>query len=256
MFSANIYAQKSVNDYKYVVVPAGYSFFNDKDAYQLNSLTKFLFNKYGFNAFKVGDDFPEDLKNNGCKKLLADIKKGNGLFVTKLIIELTDCNGVVVYSSSEGTSREKEYRKAYQEALRGAFKDVEKLGYKYNGSQEVRTAAAAVPLEKKDKPSDRVEATKEEQPVSTAPSENTLSYTLNDQSFVLEKQEYGYELLQKQNDKLISLGKIYKMTRDNSYLVSAKDLSGGGHFDGFGNFILERINPATNKLITDTLARQ
>ncbi|MBL0685122.1 hypothetical protein [Aquimarina mytili] len=246
----NIYSQKSVNDYKYVVVPERFGFFNDKDAYQLNSMTKFLFNKYGFNALMNTDEFPEDLKDNGCKKLLADVVKGNGLFVTKLAIQLTDCNGIVVYTSPEGTSREKEYRKGFQEALRNAFKNVARLNYKYNEANETSEDVKSVPSDKKP------ETSKEKKPEVVVPSENTLDFTWNNKTYVFKKQEYGYELLSKQEETLLSEGKIYKMSKDNSYLVDANDLSGAGYFDGYGNFILERINPATNKLITDTLARQ
>ncbi len=250
MYTVNISSQKSVNDFKYVVVPEKFNFFNDKDAYQLNSMTKFLFNKYGFNALLNSDEFPEDLKNNGCKKLMADVIKGNGLFLTKLAVQLTDCNGVVVYTSPEGTSREKEYRKAFQEALRNAFKNVDKLNYKYNAAKEADENAKNMQSAKKS-------GTPEgEKPTITAPSEDMLTFTWNDKKYVFKKQGYGYELFSKEDDELMSEGRIYKMTRDNNYLVNASDLSGGGYFDGFGNFILERVNPATNKLITDTLARK
>ena len=50
-FTFNSYSQKSLNDYTYVVISEQFEFQNEKDKYQLNSLTKFLFNKYGFHAF-------------------------------------------------------------------------------------------------------------------------------------------------------------------------------------------------------------
>ena len=53
-------AQKNINDYKYIIVPKTFDFLNSEDQYQLNSLTKFLFNKYDFEAYFVDDDFPED----------------------------------------------------------------------------------------------------------------------------------------------------------------------------------------------------
>ncbi len=53
------------------------------------------------------------------------------MFKTKLSIELKDCNDQVVYTSEIGESREKEYNKAYNEALRDAFNSIEALSYKY-----------------------------------------------------------------------------------------------------------------------------
>lgn len=251
-------AQIEINDFKYVVVPDNYSFFKGKDVYQINSLTKFLFNKYGFEAYMNGDDYPEDLKINGCKALQADVKRKAGVFVTKLTVELKDCNGRVVFTSSEGRSREKEFQPAYHQALREAFKDIEALQYKYNSNKEKNITEESVkekPIEVAGK-QDVVSSEKEKESVMpSSPLENFVSYLFNNTSFVFKKQEYGFEIFKNQ-DKEISIGKVFKSTNGKSYIVQAGDLSGNGYFDGYGNFILERINPATNKIITDTFARQ
>ncbi|MDH7444786.1 hypothetical protein [Aquimarina sp. 2201CG14-23] len=277
----NLYSQKTVNDYKYVIVPEGYSFFSENDAYQLNSLSKFLFNKYGFKAFVNNEELPEDLKANGCLGLRADVKKNSGLFLTRLAIELKNCNGIVVFTSKEGKSKEKDYKKAYHEALRDAFMDIQGLGYVYNSKQDVEKVTEEKVTEEKvvvkqpetiTKPLEPIaktnkplvqEKAKEAAPVITTEtpeqvvsSEKMTLYTFNDKIFVFKRQEYGYELLQKNNEKSVSIGKVFTSNRDNSYIIKAGDLSGNGYFDSYGNFILERINPATNKLITDTFARQ
>ncbi len=253
-------AQESVNDYKYVVVPQGYSFLKQNDKYQLNSLTKFLFNKYGFRAFMQGDKLPEDLISNGCKALQASVTKNSGLFVTKLMITLTDCNGNDVFKSSDGISREKEFKKAYHEALRDAFNDVKALNYSYKNNKEAiekksDTVAKSIVEEESIKKEETQEVKKE--PVEVvAPKDKTILYQFNKESYTLKSEEYGYELLKIHNNTSVSLGNIYKMNKDNSYLIDAGVLSGGGYFDGYGNFIIERINPATKKIIIDTLARQ
>ena len=241
-----INAQKDINEYKYVIVPESYSFLKKSDQYQLNSLTKFLLNKYGFNAFLHAQNFPEDLKSNGCKALKAIVTRKSGVFVTKLIVELIDCNGNVVFTSSEGRSREKDYKPAYHEALRMAFKDVKTLNYKYVGDKEEKIVKSE-PV--------KAEEIKETVVETTTPLENLITYLFNDANFVFKKQEYGYEMFKNEGEQ-VSIGKIFKSSNGKSYIVQAGDLSGNGYFDGYGNFILERINPVTNKLITDTFARQ
>lgn len=251
MISAlHVNAQSEINDFKYVVVPDNYSFFKGRDVYQINSLTKFLFNKYGFEAYMNGDDYPEDLKTNGCKALQADVKRTSGVFVTKLTVELKDCNGRVVFTSSEGRSREKEFKPAYHEALRGAFKDIEELHYKYSGGKEKSTAEKLDKVAGKQKNTNSEEV--KEEVVLSSPAENSISYLFNETNFVFKKQEYGFEIFKNE----VSTGKLFKSTNGKSYIVQAGDLSGNGYFDGYGNFILERINPVTNKIITDTFARQ
>ncbi|WP_299246775.1 hypothetical protein [uncultured Aquimarina sp.] len=268
-FTINFSAQQSVNDYKYIIVPEGYVFLKENDGYQLNSLTKFLFKKYGFTAFMRGDELPDDLKRNGCKSLRANVKKKPGLLKTKLIVDLIDCNGEIIFSSKEGTSREKDFKKSYHEALRDAFKDVEYLNYKYNGKQEnslenendsVQQPKVSVqPAVQEEAPiskSDKVEKINEDISSKKIPVTKAVSFTYNEETFFFESKVYGFELMQKKDSKSTSIGKVFKSSRKNNYIIQAGDLSGIGYFDAYGNFVLERINPVTNKLITDIFARQ
>ncbi|MBP2830959.1 hypothetical protein J8281_02065 [Aquimarina sp. U1-2] len=266
-FSLGVFAQKSINDFKYIVIPKSFEFLTKEDAYQLNSLTQFLFNKYGFNAYVRGKDMPNDLAENSCKGLLVDLKKKSSLFVSKLMIELTDCQGNVVFLSSVGTSREKDFKKAYQEALRDAFKDIQNLNYQYNGAGEgsENNIVQVTPIPLKEKPSTSMQPAQKGEALRKAPitsqelkveDSNSKTFILNDKEYVFEKKEYGFELLENLKESTISSAKIYKLKRDNTYLVEGGDWSGSGHFDSFGNFILERINPATQKIILDTFARR
>ncbi|MDY8134438.1 hypothetical protein [Aquimarina sp. 2201CG5-10] len=264
-----LFGQGNINDYKYIIVPEGYVFLKKNDSYQLNSLTRFLFKKQGYDAFMRGEKMPEDLIVNGCKALRVNVKKESGLFATKLIIELLDCNSNVVYTSGVGSSREKEYKKAYQEALRGAFKSIELLKYEYNGSKEVEnirkkesiaseTGNKVVAKQKQNlpKPEKEIKAPKPLKKESVVPKitlPKEVTYVFNAVNYVFKQKEYGYELSKGENAQI---GKVYSASRDNSYIVRAGELSGIGYFDAYGNFILERINPVTDKLIIDTFARQ
>jgi len=126
-----IFSQEAINNYKYVIVPTSYSFLNEEDKYQLNSLTKFLFNKYGYTAFLQTDELPQDLLDDRCLGMYVDVVDDKGLFKTKLRIDLKDCGGNLIMSSQVGETREKEFTKAYNIALRGAFETYQNLDYKY-----------------------------------------------------------------------------------------------------------------------------
>ncbi|WP_445738245.1 hypothetical protein [Mariniflexile sp.] len=138
----SVFAQTNLNNYKYVIVPNRYDFLKEKDQYRLNSLTQFLFNKYGFQALMEGEKYPDDLVKNRCLALKSDLVKDSGMFKTKLAIELKDCNDQIVYTSEMGESREKEYDKAYNEAVRNAFESIEALNYKYVPSAAITSVAS------------------------------------------------------------------------------------------------------------------
>ncbi len=124
-------AQKSINNFKYIIVVDEFSFFNEADEYQTSSLMKFLYKINGMKSFLSSDNLPNDLLFNRCLALVAELKKKPGLFKTKVFFELKDCKGNLVYTSEIGVSRNKDFSKAYHEAIRATFKNIKKLNYSY-----------------------------------------------------------------------------------------------------------------------------
>lgn len=135
LISFNSIAQ-AVNEYKYVIVPDRYSWAGAADKYQVNSLTTFLFKKYGFEAYQLGEILPSDMNAGACNALTADVTEDSSILRTKLKVILKNCKGEIVFISDEGTSKEKEYKKAYHEALRSAFLSIKELEYTYVGSSK------------------------------------------------------------------------------------------------------------------------
>lgn len=136
-------AQVSLNEYKYVIVPNKFEFLKEADQYRLNSLTQYLFQKNGFIAVMEEDKLPEEIVKNSCLALKADVLSNSGMFKTKLKVELKNCNGEVVYTSLEGTSREKKYAVAYNNAIRSAFNSFKDLNYKYEPNEKTLAMAEA-----------------------------------------------------------------------------------------------------------------
>ena len=124
---------QTVNDYQYVMVPAKFNFLKNENQYRLNTLTKLLLQKYGFRPYLSNEELPIEIKNQRCSFLYADVVKTTGILITKLKVSLKDCYEKVVYETEFGTSREKEFVIAYNQALREAGKSFDKLNYKYNG---------------------------------------------------------------------------------------------------------------------------
>lgn len=238
--SASLFSQTSLNNYKYVVVPNKFDFLKEQDQYQLNSLTQFLFNKYGFIALMEGSNYPEDALKNRCLVLKSNLLKDGSMFKTKLAVELKNCNDQVVFTSEVGESREKEYHRAYNEAVRGAFKSIEALNYKYapitsaTNSQVVTSQA----IEVKSEVSNEIQQLKEEiknlkkEKENVAPETMTLksetisvSHNLafkNDASSILYAQaiENGFQLVDI-TPKVVY--KIKKTSIPNVYLVENKN---------------------------------
>jgi hypothetical protein len=122
--------ERKVENYKYIIVPNKLDFFNEIDQYQTSSLLQFLLHKNGFTVILDSEQYPLELRADLCKALTANIIKEASLFKTSIHLELKDCFNQVVYTSNEGTSRLKDYKKSYQAAMRNLHSTMGAVTYK------------------------------------------------------------------------------------------------------------------------------
>lgn len=277
VFSAVCSAQ-NVNQYKYAVVPESYDFLGEANQYQLNALTKFLLEKYGFNALMKSEERPQDFQRNPCMGLNTKLVNTSGLFVTKLVVRLLDCNDEVVFESKEGRSRAKDYKTAYHTALRDAFTSLDSLDYKFSEKHLPQTESAT------SKPAEVIVATipekvlPEQEPKKTKPlrakadpkkttsnemqemenkvEENTISnskvnssknYVYNGNRFVLNKNEQGFELQQKDAPEPVAM--LIQSGDKNSFIYNSLTRQGIAYFDTEGNLVVEYFNRKENQKV-------
>lgn len=142
------FAQNTINNYKYVLVPEKFNFSREENQYGLNTLAKSLLEEKGFTVYFDNSEVPKELAGNRCNALNTEVVQKKGLFVTNLTVILKDCQGNIIFKSKEGKSREKEFATSYNLALRDAFTSLNDVPYAYNGTvnekpQQVTPAAAA-----------------------------------------------------------------------------------------------------------------
>jgi hypothetical protein len=77
------------------------------------------------------ETYSEDFAINNFNKVYVDLEEKSTMFKTTIKVVLKDLTNKVIYTSGEGTSRSKEYKIAYQEALRGAFNSLSSLNHNY-----------------------------------------------------------------------------------------------------------------------------
>lgn len=124
-------AQTNLNDYKYVIVPKRLADFKKENQYQTSTLLKFLLVKKNFSVV-YEDNLPDELKFNRCLGLIAEMNDTSSMFSTLLSVSLMDCNNKEVFKTKEGISKEKEFKTAYNEALREAMESFSGVSYQYS----------------------------------------------------------------------------------------------------------------------------
>jgi hypothetical protein len=191
-------AQKSLSEYSFVVVPDKFEFLSKANQYQLNEMTKYYLSKNGFNSYY----FSELPSVDNCDGLWADVESISGFTRTKITIVLKDCKGKEVYRGAPGASKQKEYKKSYQDALRKAFLGFNELSVKQkeivvrpsvSNVLRQKTPAIVAPQESKS---------------NKGPSNKFNAYSYNSISYLLKKVEVGYNIYDASGADLILKGAI------------------------------------------------
>ena len=139
VLAMSAYSQNNeINNYKYIIVQEKFDFLKKPDQYQTSSLTKFLLEKKGFTVFLSNDKaIPNELLLNRCLALTATIIDASSMLTVKSKIELKNCYDKVLYSSKEGKSKDKDYKKSYHESIRKAYSSMDDLVYNYKPNTKV-----------------------------------------------------------------------------------------------------------------------
>ena len=196
---------QDLNQYKYVLVPAKFSFLKEKNQYNLNLLSKMYMQQFGFETFFDTDEVPKDFLENNCNKIYFDVLEDNNMFATKLTVVLKDCKGKVLFTSKEGINKEKEYKVSYNLALREAFNSMKSIQYKYAGDKLVEENKV-------------VQETKNEVQNQSLNSENSVSSQLFAQPI-----SNGFQLI---NAEPKVIYKIFKTSVKDLYIATKGSLQG------------------------------
>ena len=215
--SFSFFGQQKISNYKYVVVANKFDFFKKADQYQTSSLTKFLFNKYGYTAFLNSEDLPEEIKNNRCSSMFASINNTSSMFTTKVNVVLKDCNDKIIYSSIIGKSKEKEYKKTFHEAIRNAFEDPILKNYSYK--PQTNTTKSVVKVVE-------IPKVKRATVVKTVVANTIISNKITEAKKVIENVLYaqattnGFQLVDT-TPKVIF--KVLKTHQENIFIIESKN---------------------------------
>jgi len=221
---------QSINEYQYVVIPRKFEFLKDDNKYNLNTLTKLLFEKQGFKVFYEDEKKPDELALDRCKALYGNLVSDSGMLSTVLQISLKDCNGSTVFLSEKGKSKEKEFHKAYYEALREASQSLMALNYTYSGQQ-----TAGVP----------VQPVKESTRGSDVPS--VTAGKADVEMLFAQPVSNGYQLVDSTPKVVL---KMYKTSQKDSY-IAVSGVKNGVVFKKGQEWIFEYYQ--NDQLVSETL---
>lgn len=208
----------NINDYKYVIVPEKFDFLKEANKYNLNQLTKMIFEKQGFQVFYPNDKLPDELALNKCKALYGDLIDDSGMLNTAVTIVIKDCGGKELYRSGRGKSKQKDFQKGYYESLREASASMqETLNYTYSGKDPMVAATlqpAQQPAEQKTVITPQTQSVQPEEVQTALPPSPAGHPAAPHGTFFAQPITNGYQLVDTTPKVVL---KIYKTSQPDSY---------------------------------------
>ncbi|TAI49686.1 hypothetical protein EW142_07780 [Flagellimonas allohymeniacidonis] len=218
------------NEYKYIIVPKKFDAYRKPNQHQTSTLVKYMLTQHGFNVV-YDDALPPDVLTNRCLALMTDVEDTSSMFNTKLSILFKDCKSNEVFRTIEGTSRSKEFKEAYKEAIKMAFVSFDAINYTYKPSESTEVSPKDEPIkisfkddvktveeEKKSKVIEQ-EATPENQTyksVEPTPSNYTKAESSAAETLYAQPIENGFQLVDSTPEiRLI----LVKSSLENVFLV-------------------------------------
>lgn len=209
---------KNINNYKYIIVNSKVDFLKETDEYQTSSLTKFLLKKNGYTVFLDNEELPSEIIKNRCLALTANLVSSSSLFLTKISIVLKDCFGKELYSSEEGKSKSKEYKKSYQEAIRNAHTTMD-LKYSYQPKEEQQTLVEEVKT-RISIPAKIINDVKEVLPVKIENFTNNNGLITKVNTLYAQPKENGYQLINTKPEVIFS---VLKTKTKDLFIIKDKN---------------------------------
>lgn len=241
-------SQNSLSEYAYILVPQQFEFQSSRDQFQINTLTRHLFNSNGFNAI-----YDEELKElPRCSGLLVGLERQSSIFQTKITIVIKDCNNNILFQSDEGLSKEKEFRKAYHESIRRAFRSIEYLGVNQGDLNAFRES-----IKKRDAPflvPQKTDLTPIPTSVAKIVTTNLPRYTHDGDTYFLEAKNDGYVLYKKQGEVIQIAGTLSTTSRPGMYLFNKDEKNMLANFDTDNNLMID-AQDSEGKLSQDVFTK-
>ena len=135
IFISNFVVAQNPDNYNFARIPSRFNFQNEKNQYRINTTLKAFFQQKGFTTFIDDEIFTDAFSESNCNKIYIDLEVKNTFFKTILFVIVKDCKNTILIKSEEGSSRSKELKIAYNEALLMALKSLKNIQFKKSEKQ-------------------------------------------------------------------------------------------------------------------------
>jgi hypothetical protein len=114
IFSTTSFAQKK----QAIIISSKYEFQKEKNSYNINNMMKAILVSNNYQVYFDDEVLPIEVAQNACDVLTGVLVDKSNLFLTRVKLQLKDCQNNFVFETLEVKSREKDIQTAYIEVIR------------------------------------------------------------------------------------------------------------------------------------------
>ena len=222
VLTSSLAFSQNESDFKYVIVPEKFSNFEQNEFRMNYHLIRLLEDKNYEILNTNPESWPEEVKQNVCLALKADVIKGKKFLKNKVDLVFTDCQEKEI-NRHEGISSEKNYVTGYPDALKNAVQTLrnsfpKKLDYQPKSVSYVTTPSPEI----------KIQGNISE----NSWKEKGIEFSNGNQTVILtELKDGSYILIQKDNSAIIA--QLIPSSKEGIYHTTIQGSAGNYYTIGF-----------------------
>lgn len=114
LFSIVSFSQKK----QIILISSKYDFQKEKNSYNINNMLKAILVSNNYQVYFDDEVLPMEIAQNRCNALTGVLIDNSNLFVTKIKLQLKDCQNNLLFESAEVKSKEKDIQTGFMETIK------------------------------------------------------------------------------------------------------------------------------------------
>jgi hypothetical protein len=101
-----------------IIISSKFDFQVEKNSYNINNMLKAILTSNNFQVYFDDETLPVEIAQNKCNALTGVLLDKSNLFITKVKLQIKDCQNNLLFETAEVKSREKDIQLGFIEAIK------------------------------------------------------------------------------------------------------------------------------------------
>lgn len=133
IFSTTSFAQKK----QAIIISSKYEFQKEKNSYNINNMLKAILVSNNYQVYFEDEVLPSEIAQNRCNALTGVLVDNSNMFLTKIRLQIKDCQNNLLFETAEVKSKEKDIQEGFIETIKLLSPELKKYKSVVTSTKEV-----------------------------------------------------------------------------------------------------------------------